>query len=123
MARQKITLAEAAKIFRVHPRTILRAISGEHNTYWSEDINGQVMAIADIAEAYNLTSRAFVAVIESRDSLMTADEAAAVLGIRPRTFRDRLLNGRYTKIGKGGITRYLHSKIIADLIAHDPSLV
>ncbi len=123
MARQNITLAEAAKIFRVHPRTILRAISGEHNTYWSEDINSQVMAISDIADAYNMTPKVFVSIIESRDSLLTADEAAAVLGIQPRTFRDRLIAGRYKKIGKGGITRYLHSKIVSDLIAHDPTLV
>ena len=63
------------------------------------------MAISDIADAYNMTSRTFVAIIESRDSLLTADEAAAVLGIKPRTFRDRLISGRYKKIGKGGITR------------------
>lgn len=123
MARQTITLAQAAKIFRVHPRTILRAISGEHNTYWSEDINDQVMAISDIADAYNMTPRTFVAIIESRDSLLTADEAAAVLGIKPRTFRDRLIAGRYKKIGRGGITRYLQSKIFSDLHAHDPALV
>ena len=123
MARQNITLAQAAKIFRVHPRTILRAISGEHNTYWSEDINDQVMAISTIADAYNMTPRTFIAVIESRDSLLTADEAAAVLGIKPRTFRDRLIAGRYKKIGRGGITRSLQSKITADLIAHTPSLV
>ncbi len=123
MVQQNITLADAAKIFRVHPRTILRAISGEHNTYWSEDINNQVMAISDIAEAYGMTANNLVAVIENRDSLLTADESAAVLGIKPRTFRDRLLSGRYKKIGKGGITRYLHSKIVSDLIAHDPSLV
>lgn len=123
MAIQNITLAEAAKIFRVHPRTILRAISGEHNTYWSEDINNQVMAISKIADVYNMTTRAFIAVIEDRDTLLTADEAAAVLGVKPRTFRDRLIAGRYKKIGKGGITRYLHSKIASDLHAHDPSLV
>ena len=73
MARQKITLSEAAKIFRVHPRTILRAISGEHNTYWSEDINDQVMRISDIAYAYHMTDRTFVAIIESRDSLLIYD--------------------------------------------------
>lgn len=121
MARQNITLAEIAKLFRVHPRTILRAIAGEHNTYWSEDINDMTLAISDIAKAYNVTSKTLVAVIEDRDSLLTADESAAVLGIQPRTFRDRLSSGRYKKIGKGGITRYLHSKIVADLIATDPS--
>lgn len=121
MARQNITLAKIAKLFRVHPRTILRAIAGEHNTYWSEDINDMSLAISDIAKAYNVTSQTLVAVIEDRDSLLTADESAAVLGIQPRTFRDRLLSGRYKKIGKGGITRYLHSKIIKDLIATDPA--
>lgn len=117
MALQSITLIEAATVFRVHPRTILRAISKQHNTYWSEDINDDKMAIDDIADAYGMTSQALRAVIEGRDKLLTPTEAAEVLGIAPRTFRDRLIAGRYKKVGSGGITRYLRSKIIEDAIA------
>ena len=117
MALQSITLTRAAEVFRVHPRTILRAIAGQHNTYWSEDINNDKLSIDDIADAYGTSARTLRAVIEDRDELMTPDEAAEKLGVAPRTFRDRLIAGRYKKIGSGGIARYLGSEIINDAIA------
>lgn len=117
MALQYITLEDAASAFRVHPRTILRAISKDHNTYWSEDINGQRMAIEDIAKAYKMTTQTLRAVLENRDKLLMPDEVANLLGIRPRTFRDRLIAGRYKRISSGGIVRYLRSKIIEDRIS------
>ncbi len=117
MALQYVTLEDAASAFRVHPRTILRAIAEDHNTYWSEDINGQRMSIEDIARAYGMTAQILRAVLENRDELLLPDEAAKLLGIRPRTFRDRLIAGRYKKIGSGGIARYLRSKIIEDRIS------
>lgn len=117
MALQYVTLEDAASAFRVHPRTILRALTGNYNIYWSEDINSQRMAIEDIAKAYGMTTQTLRAVIEQRDELLRPDEAAKLLGIRPRTFRDRLIAGRYKKIGSGGIARYLQSKIIEDRIS------
>ncbi len=117
MAQNYVSLTEAARIFRVHPRTILRAIAHEHNTYWHEDVNNQMVSIPNIAKAYNTTVQTIRAVLENRDTFLLPDEAAKALGIRPRTFRDRRIAGRYTKIGQGGIARYLHSKIISDLIA------
>lgn len=117
MALQSISLIRAAKVFGVHPRTILRAIAGQHNTYWSEDINNDKVSIDDIAAAYGTSARILRAVIENRDELMTPTEAAEKLRIAPRTFRDRLVAGRYKKIGRGGIARYLGSEIINDAIA------
>lgn len=117
MALQSIPLIRAAKVFKVHPRTILRAIAGQHNTYWSEDINNDKVSIYDIADAYGTTAQTLRAVIENRDELLTPAEAAKKLRIAPRTFRDRLIAGRYKKISSGGITRYLRSKIIEDIIA------
>lgn len=112
-----ITLIGAANIFGVHPRTIVRALSGEHNTYWTEDINEELYAVADIADAYGISTAVLKRCIEGRDSLLTPDEAAETLGIKPRTFRDRVKAGRYEKIAHGGIVRYLRSKIIEDAIA------
>lgn len=120
MALQIVTLERVANVFRVHPRTILRALEGEHNTYWFEDINEDLYSIADIAEAYGMTTRALVAVIEGRDELLRADEAAKELGMAARTFRKHLnregTTMRWGRAKHGGITRYLQSKIIAAAI-------
>lgn len=113
MALQSVTLGEAAEEFGVHPRTILRAINQDHNTYWTEDSNDDVMKIADIANAYGTRPAALVAVFEGRDSLLRADEAAEVLGVAARTFRKHLDKNsvKWGRISYGGITRYLESRI------------
>ena len=121
MALQTVTLGKAAIAFRVHPRTILRALKGVHNTYWYEDSDKEVMIIAEIAHAYGTTTAHLVAVIEGRDSLLRADEAAEVLGMAARTFRKHLkIKGvpeRLGRVGYGGITRYLETRINSAAIA------
>ena len=119
MATTTVTLIGAAKIFDVHPRTIVRAISGQHNTYWYEDINEDVFAVKDIAEAYGMSPAELGRCLEGRDKLIKPDEAAVLLGIQPRTFRDRVQAGKYRKVTNGGVVRYLRSKIIADKIARE----
>jgi len=115
MALQTVTLEIAAEAFHVHPRTILRAITQDHNIYWTEDINQDVMKIEDIADAYGIRTPSLVAVFEGRDSLLRADEAAEVLNMAARTFRKHLnIKGtreRWGRVGYGGITRYLESRI------------
>lgn len=113
MALQTVTLGEAAKVFGVHPRTILRAINQSHNTYWTEDSDDDVIQIADIAEAYGIAPKALVAVFEGRDSLLRADEAAEVLGMAARTFRKHLDDraAKWGRVSYGGITRYLETRI------------
>ena len=115
MALQTVTLGEAARVFRVHPRTILRAINQSHNTYWTEDSDSDVMQIADIAKAYGVKPYALVAVFESRDSLLRADEAADVIGMAARTFRKHLRRKgtpkKWGRVSHGGITRYLETRI------------
>ncbi len=117
MALQNVTLERVAEVFSVHPRTILRALKGKHNTYWFEDINEDLYSIEDIAKVYGMTTPHLVAVIEGRDKLLRADEAAEDLGIAARTFRKHLKRGstpaKWGRAKCGGITRYLQSKIIA----------
>ena len=69
--RKYATLNEVATIFDVHPRTILRAMSGEHNTFWSddEDWNDQRIPLEAIATAYNTTAKTLSVVLEGRDDL------------------------------------------------------
>ena len=121
MALQTVKLEEAASVFGVHPRTILRAIKRDHNTYWTEDSNDDVMQIADIAKAYGVKPFVLVAVFESRDSLLRADEAADVLSMAARTFRKHLIRKgtakKWGRVSHGGITRYLETKINSAAIA------
>lgn len=118
MALQTVTLGEAANAFNVHPRTILRAINQDHNTYWYEDSNSDVLKIADIAKAYGVKPYVLVAVFEGRDSLLRADEAAQVIGIAARTFRKHLDDkaAKWGRVSYGGITRYLETRISAAAI-------
>jgi hypothetical protein len=115
MDLQTITLEKVASLFRVHPRTILRAIKGEHNTYWYEDSNSEPQSTEKIAEVYGMRHAALLAVIQGRDTLLNAAEAAKALGMAPRTFRNHLKNkdagSRWGRVACGGITRYLESKI------------
>lgn len=116
MTVQNITLIGAATVFGVHPRTIVRAMTGEHNTYWTEDIDEDVFAVRDIADSYDMDEADLSRCIEKRDKMLTPDEAAKALGIKPRTFRERVRQGVYRKIANGGIVRYLHSRIVEDKI-------
>ena len=115
MALQTVTLKVAAIAFRVHPRTILRAIEQVHNTYWYEDSDSEEMQIETIANAYGMSTAQLVAVIEKRDSLLRADEASEVLGMADRTFRKwqsrKGTPEKWGRVGYGGITRYLESRI------------
>jgi len=120
MALQNVTLERVAGVFSVHPRTIMRALEGEHNTYWTEDINEDLHAIADIAKVYGMATPALVAVIEGRDKLIRADEAAEELSMAARTFRKHLnrpgIPSKWGRVKRGNITRYLQSKIISAAI-------
>ena len=123
MALQTVTLEVMARAFGVHPRTILRAITGEHNTYWTEDSNTEDQNIEKVADRYHMRPSSLIAVLENRDALLTAGEAALVLGMANRTFRKHLTRGKNASWGRihcGGITRYLKSKIITAAFARSP---
>ena len=120
MALQNVTLERVADVFSVHPRTILRALEGKHNTYWYEDSNAERWPIKKIADAYGMETYALVAVIEKRDKLIRADEAAEELSMAARTFRKHLnrpgIPAKWGRVKSGNITRYLQSKIISAAI-------
>ncbi len=126
----EITLEGAAHLFRVHPRTILRALYNKHNTYWSDDekFNHQMLSLEDIATAYNTSADILRMMLEGRDQLLKPSEAAELIGVSPRVFRKMLISGypytpqsqphrftregRYGRIGHGRIVRYRHTKIM-----------
>ena len=118
MTLQTIPLEKVALLFSVHPRTILRAIEGKHNTYWSEDSNIEPQPVQKIADVYGMSLAQLIAVIEGRDALLNAVEAAKTLGMAPRTFRTHLkkkgAGPKWGRVACGGITRYRESRIISD---------
>ena len=131
MALEYVTLRNAALAFRVHPRTIVRAIKGVHNTYWTEDIDDDYYSIEEIAKSYGIRPAALRAVFEGRDVPLRADEAAKELGMAARTFRKHMKKdmwlvenrgriSRYGRISHGGIVRYLQSRTRAAAIDRTP---
>jgi len=114
----EITLEAASKAFRVHPRTIVRAIANEHNTYWSEDINHKMYKVLDIAKAYTVTPAILGRILDNRDVLLTPEEAAELLKVAPRTFRRHMEKGYYlnARVKHGKIVRYIKSKMIEHAI-------
>jgi hypothetical protein len=107
MAKKSVPLTTIATIFNVHPRTILRAIEGKENVYWVDDHDPDI-DVAEVALAYGCEPKVLNRMLEGRDILITADEAAAILEIRPRSFRRR----RPRCLRYGGIVRFERSVIV-----------
>ena len=102
-----VSLNRAAEKFKAHPRTLLRAISGEPNPYWTEDWNPDIN-IEDLCKAYNCKEKMLNKVFQGKEDLLTPAEAVDELGIPDRTFRYR----KYPNIKNGGIVRYVRSKML-----------
>lgn len=103
-----VRLKTAAEKFKVHPRTILRALSDEVNVFWGENFNPKI-DVTLLANSYSMSEKTLLRVLYARDTLLKPSEAASELKVRPRTFRWR----KYRSAAhKGGIVRYSHSQII-----------
>jgi hypothetical protein len=118
---ETIALDAVATVFAVHPRTILRAVSGDYYVYWNEEDRDELVAkpvdLTAVAKVYDTDTGTLKRCILGKDRLVRPDEAAQILEIKPRTFRDRVKKGVYHKIGKGGVARYLFSEIIDDKVS------
>lgn len=96
------TLIEAARILKLHPRTILRAISRKPNPYWAPGYDEPVF-IRDLVRVFNARSTLLAAVFLDRKPLLTPTDGAKLLKLNYDTFRKR----RYPAvIRKGHIVRY-----------------
>jgi hypothetical protein len=102
-----VTLNEASKVFKAHPRTILRAITRTPNPYWAEDFNPDIV-VSELAQAYSCGNGLMKRLFEGRDFLLTPTEAARELEIPDRTFRYR----KYPSVRNGGIVRYPRSSLL-----------
>lgn len=102
-----IRLNDAAEVFKAHPRTLLRAITGTANPYWTEDHNPPIV-IEELAVAYGCNLGLLSRIFDGRDKLLTPAEAAKEVDVPDRTFRYR----GYPSIRNGGIVRYARSALL-----------
>lgn len=90
----RMSLDIIAGVLKVHPRTVLRAIAGEVNTYWAPGYDPDV-ALADVALAYGVEISRLDDVIRDRDEFLTVGGATRQISkiegrdVPVRTFRYR----------------------------------
>ena len=82
----RTTLGEATRILKLHPRTILRAISKESNPYWADGYDCPVDT-QDLSKAFKVKPMLMDAVFLDKKPLLRPNEAAELLKMNPRTFR------------------------------------
>lgn len=108
----KYTVARYSDVFKCHPKTILRAVTGQpHPSDWHpDDIDHN-----KVAKAFNMRPTLLEACMMKKDSLIDVDEATRILGISVRRFHQRRENERgYESVAHHGrIVRYLRSAIEA----------
>ncbi len=80
-----MTLNAVSAALAVHPRTILRLVTGQPNPYWAEGYDPEV-DLAMVAAIVGSSTESIIACIESVDSALTVEEAAQVLRIKPAEF-------------------------------------
>lgn len=68
------SLTDISKALKIHPRTVLRAVSGKPNAYWAEGYETEI-ALVDVAMAYDADLMMLQDVVLGDDELMKQDEA------------------------------------------------
>ena len=97
-----IELNEVANILKIHPRTVLRALSNEVNTYWAIGYTENI-DIDDISDVFGFDPVYIRRAKKKRDEFFKPTEAADFIDVPSRTFRYR----KYPAlIRRGGIVRY-----------------
>jgi hypothetical protein len=86
-----MNLNTVADVLRVHPRTILRALTRELNPYWAPGYDPEVR-LAEVAVVFGCSPNTLREICRQRIPLYTQKEAAEYTKIPQRTFRDRGYN-------------------------------
>lgn len=113
MAMTHADLDDIAHVLKVHPRTVLRALTGNPNEYWYDGHNPR-LEIYKVARAFKCKAVSIVQALEGREEFLKPEEAAAALDLLPRTFRYR---GYTPTIRVGRVVRYARSKLITENFA------
>lgn len=84
----KIWLNDAAKLLRVHPRTILRAVQKEPNASWTPDFNPE-MDESEILDAFNMKPKIWKRLKNNKDTLLTRQELLDFYDLTESTMKRR----------------------------------
>ncbi len=111
------TLAEMAKVLKVHPRTILRRLyPDDPNPYWAPGFEDRVnCSQIEIVTAFGIPQKTLTRLIQGADILFNQGDAAEYLNVPIRTFRYR----KYpAAIDQPGVVRYSRKQIANYNIYH-----
>ena len=103
-------LNDFASHIKIHPRTILRAITKNVNTYWY-DIHNPRIAVSEVANALSCDVKILQRVMEGTDLFLTQEDLCGpdYANISKRNFRYR----KYTPaISYGRIRRYSRNQFV-----------
>jgi hypothetical protein len=101
-------LNEYSEALKLHPRTILRHLSGSPNPYWipGHDVD---IPIVEVTEVFGVDLKTLLKILKGRDSFLTQKEAIKFTGLKKATFRTRDYSA---EIKMKKIVRYLYSKLV-----------
>ncbi len=107
-----LDLNTVANTLKVHPRTVLRAISGQENPYWTKDHNPKV-SLKEVSEGFGCSINQFKKLLGGEDLLLTPDEACELLKISKRTLRYRRAQGELTPVvARGSVVYYSRQHLL-----------
>lgn len=105
-------LNTVAETLKIHPRTVLRAISGAENPYWTEDHNPRI-TVKQVMESFGCSRRQFNNLLQGDDILLTPDQACELLKISKRTLRYRRARGELTPlVARGSVVYYSRQHLL-----------
>lgn len=81
----KLLLNDVAETLRLHPRTVIRAITDNKNAGWNLNYNPAV-ELNEVLGSYSIRKIDFVDAYEGKDVFITRHEAADELGVSVNTF-------------------------------------
>lgn len=97
-----------ARKLRCHPRTLARALARDVSASWTPNIN-PVIDVNTVARRLRCAPARLRRVLIGRDVMLDQDEAAAMVGIASRSFRDAKAYTPAIKVR--GIVRYSRFEI------------
>lgn len=104
-------LNAVAAAMQVHPRTVLRRVTGEMNTYWGPGYNPDV-SLSKVAEAYGVEEQVLQDALDYVDVILTPNEAADLVGRSVRALR-RSPHLYPPAVKTAGVVRYSQNALLA----------
>lgn len=85
-----VTLEEFASLLRVHPRTVVRHLTGDLNPPWDRAFSSrELISLCDLAVAFDAPIYLLERVVDGKDQIMTTKELAKYLDLPIETLKSR----------------------------------